>query len=81
VRNDDDDRIAYAKAWMNDPSMLVTQFRRSRVLPEDVDLYRWYVEVITGIGELDGACSGEDVGPPVCKDRAPTKGYVLHHIG
>ena len=76
--NRDGYTVGAAQIEQPNASKVVFIFPRSR-LPGLRDLgYRWHAWVFLGVGEFDEPCTGEDAGPPLCKDRAPAEGNIRH---
>lgn len=72
--------MGFSRAWMDDPSTLVVEFSRRTLGRLKGGRYRWFVWSILGAGEFDEPCAPEDRGPPVCMDRAPATGSILHRL-
>lgn len=70
----------YARAWVQDGSTLIVEFSVPALGRIKNDRYRWHVWSILGAGEFDEPCAAEDKGPPVCEDRAPAEGWIVHRL-
>jgi hypothetical protein len=70
----------YSRAWVEEGSRLLVEFSVPALGRPRNDRYRWHVWSTLGVGEFEEPCAGEDAGPPVCKDRAPAEGSVLHRF-
>lgn len=70
----------YARAWMQDSSTLVVEFSVPALGRPKGERYRWHAWSILGAGEFDDPCAAEDEGPPICRDRAPAEGSVVHRL-
>lgn len=70
----------YAIAWVEDDSKLIVEFSVPTLGRLGNDTYRWHVWSILGAGEFENPCQGEDEGAPVCKDRAPAEGWIVHRL-
>ena len=75
-----DRTLGYVYAQMEDPSMLVLRFNLRDLHARRARSYGWHVWTVLGVAEFDDPCSGEDEGPPVCRDRAPTTGRLKHSL-
>lgn len=73
-------RTGFSRAWIEDPSTLVVEFARDELGPLKPNRYKWVAWTVLGVGEFESPCVGEDNGPPVCKDRVPTEGRILHEL-
>lgn len=70
----------FTRAWVEDGSTLIVELSRPALGRLRNGRYRWHAWSHLGTGEFDEPCSGEDQGPPVCEDRAPTTGWLVHRL-
>ena len=71
----------YSRAWIElEARTLFVEFSARTLGNLKNDRYRWHVWSTLGVGEFENPCQAEDTGPPVCKDRAPASGWIVHRL-
>ena len=71
----------YARAWVEaEDRTLIVEFSARTLGSMKNDRYRWHVWSTLGAGEFEDPCQAEDKGPPVCEDRAPAEGWIVHRL-
>lgn len=71
----------YTRAWREEEgSKLIVEFSVAALGRPKNERYRWHAWSTLGVGEFNDPCVGEEQGPPVCKDRAPARGSIVHRL-
>ena len=71
----------YARAWVDaEARTLFVEFSARTLGNLKHDGYRWHVWSTLDVGEFEDPCQAEDKGPPVCEDRAPAEGWIVHRL-